>query len=95
MPLLPVTDPRACRARLAGGRLASALPLASALLFATALLALGGVARAAEPVLASAPATAPETIAQVLDRSARQRLAEFERHRVDAAHSAPIQADLE
>ncbi len=91
MPLLPVTDPRACRARLAGGRLASALPLASALLFASALLALGGVARAAEPV----PASAPETIAQVLDRSARQRLAEFERHRVDAAHSAPIQADLE
>ncbi len=45
-----------------------------------------------------APPVTPEArapIREVLDRSAQQRLAEFARHRVDAAHSAVLQADVE
>jgi Zn-dependent protease with chaperone function len=60
-------------------------------LLAATLLATAWNAGAADP----ATPAGPETIRQVLDRSAGQRLAEFARHRVDPVHSARIQADVE
>ncbi|MDP4301206.1 M48 family metalloprotease [Leptothrix discophora] len=58
-------------------------------LLAGALLSTGWNAGAADP------APAPETIRQVLDRSARTRLDGYAQHQVDPAHSALIRADLE
>ncbi len=60
-----------------------------------ASLARPAAAAAADAVAADAAPASGSAIHEVLDRSARQRLAEFERHRVAPELSASLQADVD
>lgn len=78
---------------------ATLLAATAVMMVALAMLALPVRSLAADETIHAATIHASPVhaspIHEVLDRSARQRLAEFERHRVDAEHSASLQADVD